>query len=328
MQTRICEYRLRLSCLLLLGTVLASAVAQPLQVTPTNYHGYTSAWRLDNGVIEAVVAPEIGRLMHLSLKGQENVIWVNTKLLGTRLDGRQTAWINLGGDKSWPAPEAEWGRYTGDKTWFPPRGFDGLPATAHATNNGLMLISALDPHFGIRVVRHFEPAPRQPVLTVRTRYEKVAGPPLKVGIWIITQLTDPEQIFIPLPGITSVTQSCVALSRTLPPSLSLVNNGWLALRRDLRESYKIGTPAHTLIWAGSETVVRIDSPRIANAEYPDRGSSAEVYTNGGELEYVELEMLGPLHTLAPGQTLSQTNTYTLRPRRGQPPLQAALDILR
>lgn len=311
------------------GAALGAApAAPPPQVTPTNYHGYAHAWKLENGVIEAVVVPEIGRLMHLSLKGGDNVLWTNQKLLGTRLDGTQTAWVNLGGDKSWPAPEAEWGHYTGDKTWFPPRGFDGLPAAAYPTNHHLVLVSPLDAHFGIRVIREFELAPAQPVLTVRTRYEKVSGPPCRVGVWIITQLGDPEQIFIPLPGASHATQSCVALSRTLPPSLTLPTNGWLALRRDPRDSYKIGTAASSLIWVGATTVVRIDSPRLPQGEYPDRNSSAEVYTNGGELEYVELEMLGPLTQLAPGQTLSQTNTYNLRPRRGQPALQAAREIMR
>ncbi|MCX8155732.1 MAG: DUF4380 domain-containing protein [Verrucomicrobiae bacterium] len=310
-----------------LACLPVSAAPQP-QITPTNYHGYTQAWRLDNGMIEAIVVPEIGRLMHLSLKGGENVIWINTRLLGTRLDGKQTNWINLGGDKSWPSPEAEWGRYTGDKSWFPPRGFDGLPATAHPTNHMLVLTSALDPHYGIRVIREFELLPGRPALSVRTRYERISGQPSRLGIWIITQLKEPEQVFIPLPGITAVTQGCVALSRTFPPSLTLATNGLLALRRDPRNSYKIGTPAGTLIWVGPNTVVRIDSPRIPQAEYPDRNSSAEVYTNGGELDYVELEMLGPLHTLAPGQSLSQTNTYTLQPRRGRTALQAALDILR
>jgi hypothetical protein len=120
----------------------------------------------------------------------------------------------------------------------------------------------------------------------------------------------------------------VALSRTLPPSLTLATNGWLALKRDPRDAYKIGTSASTLIWVGKETVVRIDSPRLAGADYPDRNSSAEVYTNGGELEYVELEMLGPLYRLAPGQSISQTNTYTLHPRRGRPALQAAMEAMR
>lgn len=283
---------------------------------------------MDNGVMEAVVVPEIGRLMQLNLKGHSNVIWANTKLLGTQFDGRQTSWINLGGDKSWPSPEAEWGRYTGDKTWFPPRGFDGLPATAYPTNRGLVLVSALDPHYGIRVIREFEMLPSQPVLIVRTHYEKTSGNPARLGIWIITQLTDPEGIFIPMPGLTTATQGCVALSRRLPPSLNMPSPGWLSLRRDLRDSYKIGTKSSTLIWVGADTVVRIDSPRTADAEYPDQQSSAEVYTNGGELEYVELEMLGPLKMLSAGQTISQTNTYTLQLRRSRSPLQSARDIMR
>ena len=50
---------------------------------------------------------------------------------------------------------------------------------------------------------------------------------------------------------------------------------------------------------------------MVGAEYPDEGSSAEVYTNSDPLKYVELEMLGPLQTLKVGDSVSQTNTYTL-----------------
>jgi len=45
------------------------------------------------------------------------------------------------------------------------------------------------------------------------------------------------------------------------------------------------------------------------AEYPDRGASADVYTNADPKKYVELETLGPLAPMKPGHRISQTNTY-------------------
>jgi hypothetical protein len=39
-----------------------------------------------------------------------------------------------------------------------------------------------------------------------------------------------------------------------------------------------------------------------------------VYTNPGQLEYVELETLGPLGTLEPGATVEHTTSYTVLPR--------------
>ena len=53
------------------------------------------------------------------------------------------------------------------------------------------------------------------------------------------------------------------------------------------------------------------SSRVAGAEYPDRGASAEVYTNPDPKKYVELEMLGPLAMLKPGERIRHVNTYLL-----------------
>ena len=55
---------------------------------------------------------------------------------------------------------------------------------------------------------------------------------------------------------------------------------------------------------------RIDSPRVADAEYPDPGSSAEIYANADRNAYVELELLGPLRVMKPGDQTEGTSIYT------------------
>ena len=58
-------------------------------------------------------------------------------------------------------------------------------------------------------------------------------------------------------------------------------------------------------------MLRIDAPLRVGAEHPDRGSSTEIYTNPDPLRYIELETLGPLQFLKPGEGISHVNTYTL-----------------
>jgi putative NADH-flavin reductase len=62
-----------------------------------------------------------------------------------------------------------------------------------------------------------------------------------------------------------------------------------------------------------KVAVRIDSPRVPKASYPDNNSSAEIYTNLDPKAYVELEFLSPLKTLRVGQKMDLTTTYTLIP---------------
>ena len=59
-------------------------------------------------------------------------------------------------------------------------------------------------------------------------------------------------------------------------------------------------------WNGSLFVKRF--PFRPEGVYPDRGSSAEVFVNG---EMLELESLGPLVKLEPGQALEHLETWEL-----------------
>ena len=101
----------------------------------------------------------------------------------------------------------------------------------------------------------------------------------------------------------------------------------VSLTRDRTSSFKIGTDAGTLVWVGPKAALRIDAPRVAGAEYPDQGSSVEVYTNPDPLEYIELETLGPLQTMKVGDQIVRTNTYSLFHRTASSPEAEARRLL-
>jgi hypothetical protein len=180
----------------------------------------------------------------------------------------------------------------------------------------VVLTSPVDLYYGLRVVRRVRLDPDRPVMTIVTTCERVSGAPAPVGIWIITQLREPAAVILPRPAKSIFAQGFTLLGPGKRPPTLKVGPDRLLLRRDPQAAYKIGSDAGNLLWIGERFVCRIDSPRTAGAEYPDQGSSAEVWTNPDPLPYVELEMLGPLRPLKPGDTLSQTNTYALAPHTG------------
>jgi hypothetical protein len=163
-------------------------------------------------------------------------------------------------------------------------------------------------------------------MEIATRFEKVQGPQVRVGIWIITQLKDPVSVFVPVPGASLYPEGYNRQSDRLPLDLRRTGN-LLSLLRDPRGSHKIGNDAGALLWIGPRDMLLIRSPRVAGASYPDQGSSAEVYTNMDPLPYVELELLGPLHDLKPGDRIEQTNHYTLMRRTGASPVDEARRVL-
>ncbi|MDB6035665.1 MAG: hypothetical protein JWM16_6003 [Verrucomicrobiales bacterium] len=297
-----------------------------VQITRETYHGWKDAIRVRNGKAFIIVVPSIGRVMQFGTDNDEGVLWENTFLYGKSQELNATEWTNYGGDKTWPSPEGEWGKHTGNKQWRPPIGFDGMPAEATVEGDTVILRHAADPSYGITAIRRIQLDPKEAKMLINTTYEVTRPDPIKVGIWVITQLKEPERLFVPVP---KTAKSYVNLGAKLPPDLKVdnvvvtkVGGGLmiqgeapvLGLSRNKLDPYKIGTEASSLLWVGPKQMLRIDSTRVPGGEYPDKGSSAEIYTNPDPLQYIELEMLGPLQTVKQNQSISRVNIYTLLPR--------------
>jgi hypothetical protein len=81
--------------------------------------------------------------------------------------------------------------------------------------------------------------------------------------------------------------------------------------RNPKAPHKIGLDGGSMLWVGNRHILRIDSPRVPKGDYPDKGSSTEIYTSADPLPYIELETLGPVHLMKPGDKIERVNTYTL-----------------
>lgn len=287
-----------------------TAHTAPATVITTNYHGWADSYLITNGVAEVVVVPAIGRVMQFSFTGEEGVFWENTNLFGAELTGAETNWVNFGGDKSWPAPESDWPKFTKRDEWKPPAAFDGLPMITKVEYGDVYLISQVDPAYGIRVRRRVHLHPHKPVLYVQTTFERVAGDPAKISVWTVTQFKDPQMLFLPAPHSSMFTNGYTLINPDPPPGLTN-DQGLLWFARDPKSAHKIGSDADAVLWVGEKLACRVESPRIRKAEYPDHGSSLEIYTNPDPLKYIELETLGPLKALSVGQSITRANIYTL-----------------
>ncbi len=301
------------------NAVLRQTTPEPerVSVQRVRYHGWSDSIIISNGRVEAVVVPSIGRVMQFRFVGEEGVFWENEELMGKSPEPESKEWGNFGGDKAWPAPQADWPRIT-KRAWPPPVAFDSLPVVASVNDASIELLSPVDPAYGIRTRRRIHLDPQKAVMKITTTFEKVAGNPQRVSVWVVTQVRDPLGVYVPVPQTSIYPAGYNKQSPELPQGLR-VKDGLLSVVRDRQASHKIGSDAGTLIWVGAIHVLRIDSPRIDKAEYPDGGSSVEVYTNKDPQAYVELEMLGPLRHVRIGDRIEQTITYTLLRRTEKDP---------
>lgn len=295
-----------------------------INVLRVTYHGWTNAYRIKNNTVEVMVVADVGRVMSFRFHGSDNVFWEDRSLDGQMGDFSK-GWINFGGDKTWPAPESEWGRYT-KKGWQPPPAFDSLPVKAYVEGDDVVLTSPVDPFYGIRTVRRISLEPHAPVLRIKTSYQRAFGDASQVAIWVITQFKDPEGVFVPMAADSLFTNGCFRFNAEPWPQLQ-PKDGIISITRDLNTPHKMGTDADRLLWMGKDEMCLVECPRKPNREYPDHGASAEVYTNPDPKRYVELETLGPLIMLGKGQSMESVNTYTLLRRGRGTPEQAARTVI-
>jgi len=175
------------------------------------------------------------------------------------------------------------------------------------------LSSAIDSGWGIQVVRRIELEASHPVLRIQTEYRKLRGSPVKVAIWTITQMQEPERLCMLLDPQSKLAGSYVHLLAPEPAELR-IQGSVLSFTRHRRAFTKIGSDGSSLAWIGASCVVRIDvDPMPGN--YTDGGCHTEIYTNPDPLPYVELETLGPLTHMSVGDRIQQRATYTVTRRR-------------
>jgi len=276
-----------------------------LDIARVRYHGWPDCCVATNGIVEAVVVPAVGRVMQFRFAGDDRgVFWENRSLDGHAAK-HGSKWMNFGGDKAWPAPQENWGSVAG-RAWPPPQAFDSLPYDIRDEAGELIMISPVDPNYGIQVIRRISLAPKLPVMTISTRYSKLAGAPVGVGVWIVTQLRDPQAVFALLPDPADGFRQVAG-----PRPLGLKNEGrLLSLRRDPEHNLKIAMRGAALAWMDEKCILRIQ------ASSPDacQPCSTAVYTNKDPLAYVELETETSLERMTVGDHLELTNTYTLTRR--------------
>ncbi|HLX71063.1 MAG TPA: hypothetical protein VKV04_15665 [Verrucomicrobiae bacterium] len=277
----------------------------------TNYHSWSNAVSLNNGVVEVIVVPSIGRVQQFRFVGDTNgVFWENAGLFGRSASG---FYRNFGGDKAWPSPQADW-------NWPPPRGFDGSMYVASCTNGIVTMTGPVDQSYGIRVTRSIGLVSNLSVMLVKTVFERTSATARidkELGAWIDCQatVTGESRCYSPVPASSIfpsgyTTNGSSIYTASLPASFANTN-GLVSFGRDPRAYHKLGFDNGTLVLVGPRLSLRMDASRIGLANYPDGNCSTEVYTASGADAYFELEMMGPLTKLSVGSQLEFTTVYSI-----------------
>jgi hypothetical protein len=270
------------------------------------------ALSLSNGRIRVDVLSGAGpRLVRAVLPG------VAGNLLAEVPDMRRStpwgAYSFRGGHRLWHAPESF------PRTYVP----DDAGASVHEIEGGVRIVAAPEGPTGIRKaldVRLEEGAPRL-TLTHTLRNEGLF--PVEVAPWALTML--------PLGGV-ALLPGAAPSSSELTPNRELIlwpYTAWdeprverrtsgLSVRGQAGAPLKIGTFVHAgwVAYARAGTLLVKRFRAIAPLTHADRGCNVEVYCADA---FLELETLGPLARLGPGEETSHVETWDFRAGFDGPP---------
>ncbi len=299
------------------------AEAQAPAPAPAGEVRFADEITVSNEALRLSIAASVGRIVELRPAGGEDLMWRTTADKAAEGEA-QDKWVNLGGDKVWPALQAMWGRYLPHGGGWPPDpAIDGSrwDVVEHADRR-VVIRSPVAPELGLRITRTIELDAREPRVVIHNRIERVQPSIFPVHIWSVSQLKQPDYTLLgvaqrrpqgPQGRELHTVFGNFAKDKVSAQVTPLAEGR--AVRWDLTHEGggKVGTLGTWCAAVYDGWVVVHQSAFDPAGSYPD-ASNMQVYTHG---EYVELETLSPQSHPQPGEAIENTVVWTLLPTEGR-----------
>lgn len=281
------------------------------------YAGWRHCCRLSDGRVEAIVTTDVGpRIIRYGAVGGANLLYEHPDHRG--LSGGEE-WRSYGGHRLWHAPEVA------PRTYAPDNG----PVKCELQVHGVRLTQPAEPSTGIEKQLELKLDAYRDGLQVVHRLTNRNLWAIELAPWAITQMAPggtavmPQEAYAPHPAVRDPQDTSTAPGSFLParslslwPFTRLNDPRWSFLDRFIltRQDLAVAAPLKYGVsnrqgWAGYALEGEMLVKRFQYQEdgrYPDLGCSTEVWIDSSMLE---LETLGPLVSLQPGQTVEHRETW-------------------
>ena len=278
-----------------------------MTIEKIEYKGWPNSYRVSNGEVEAVVTGDVGpRIIRFGFSGGQNFFKEFADQLGR---SGESSWQPRGGHRLWVAPEDRIRTYA----------LDNGPVNMVVAGDTLEAIEPVEPLTGIekRMVVRMEASGTRVVVDHRIR--NASGAPVELAPWAPTMMapggygihgfpprgTHPEDLDASSPLVTWT------YTNFADPRWKLLRK-YLVLCQDPGNSdpQKLGC-FNRDTWGAyllnDELFVKRTRAEGPIASYTDNGCSFETFTNA---DFLEMETLGPLTRLAPGETVTHTEYWS------------------
>lgn len=260
---------------------------------------------LTDGKTELGVALDLGiRILHLSCAGMENLLYEQPEDLS---DGLTTpeGWRIYGGHRYWIAPESE-------KCYYP----DNAPVSYESIKNGVRLTQSDDPWLQVR--KRLEIAFMEDgSIELHHSAENRSDDTVSYASWGVTTLDKGKALIsfrrgAPDSYTPSRSISLWGDSSPIDPRIRFDGDAIFASHEPMDSAFKMGIfspDGHAqLTNKGQQFILSFEAER--GVAYPDGGCNFEVYM---DRHVLELEALGQLRTLAPGERAEHWERWQVKP---------------
>lgn len=271
------------------------------------FKGWKRNLRVTNGDVELIITLDVGpRILSYRKQGSASIFNIYEDHAGC---SGESEWFNRGGHRLWAAPERR------PATYFPDNGaVDWLRSGEHSVR----VVAPEESSNGIRKEIEIALQPTGTSVRVEHFITRTGTEPLQLGAWALTVMAPRGIAFVPQPPVANHTRDVFPNRRWVAwPYTDLSDSRWhlgrhlITLKQDpTRGPTKIGF-AQKIPWAGYLLRGTLFIKRFSwdeMATYPDNGCNFELFSNH---LMVELESLGTLQVLHPGQTLSHAEHWEI-----------------
>jgi len=293
-----------------------------VRVEKVAYFGQPNCYRLTNGVVEAIVTTDVGpRVIRYGLVGGRNLFAeMPDDVVSTELGD----WKPMGGHRLWHAPEAKPRTYSPDNE---PVKFEAVGADA------IRLTQKVEPATGIEKEMLVRMDAEGTGVTVTHKLTNRGLWPVDLAPWALTIVAGGGVTILPQEPFRSHDDYLLpARPMVLWHYTDLTDPRWtlgkryIRLRTDEKLNYaqKIGIQ-NKQGWAAYllDKVLFVKRfPFVEGRAYPDEGCNTETFTKGS---FMEVETLGPMHRLAPGESALHVEKWYLFPNVDIGTTEATLD---
>lgn len=273
------------------------------------YAGWEQCHRLHNDHIEVVITGDVGpRLIRFGQPGGANLFYEDPATLG-QTDSPD--WHIYGGHRFWHAPEADPRSYQPDNR--------PVKVTATADETTVTVAQPTEPATGMQKTLVLSMTDERPHLRVTHHLTNNGLWPVTCAPWALSVMAAGGVGILPVPPrgthaenlLPTHTMTLWAYTDFSDPRWTL-GREYVLLRQDSRATtpQKVGMDVQDG-WAAylrDGTLFVKAFSRVAGAAYPDKGSTAELFTNDVMLE---VESLGPLTNIPPKETVTHVEDWFL-----------------